>query len=141
MKKKRTNAERYVRLTHRMMQTQAWQNLDGDARAIYVELAMLYHGNNNGSIGLSIRQAAQAVHVSKTTAASRPDRTCRIAVSSSPRPRAALIRKRHATRWRLTEFRCDVTSQPASRDFDAWTTADILTLRLRGESAERGTDG
>ena len=50
-------------------------------------------------------------------------------------------RKRHATRWRLTEFKCDLTGQPASRDFEAWTTADILPLRPRGESSERGTDG
>ena len=49
--------------------------------------------------------------------------------------------KRHATEWRLTEFRCDVTGQPASRDFETWTTADILPLYPRGESAERGTDG
>ena len=42
MKKKRATAERYVRLTHGMMQSQAWQSLDGNARAIYIELAMLY---------------------------------------------------------------------------------------------------
>lgn len=100
MKKKRTNAERYVRLTHRMMQTQAWQNLDGDARAIYVELAMLYHGNNNGSIGLSIRQAAQAVHVSKTTAAcAMIDLQNRGFIVATTK--GGFVRKRHATRWRL----------------------------------------
>ena len=49
--------------------------------------------------------------------------------------------KRQATEWRLTEFRCDVTGQSASRDFETWTTADILPLHPRGESAERGTDG
>ena len=69
MKKKRTTAERYVRLTHRMMQTKAWQSLDGNARAIYLELAMLYRGNNNGRIGFSARQAARAIQVSKATAA------------------------------------------------------------------------
>ena len=69
MKKKRTTAERYVRLTHRMMQTKAWQSLDSNARAIYVELATIYCGNNNGRIGLSARQAAQAIQVSTATAA------------------------------------------------------------------------
>ena len=44
MKKKRATAERYVRLTYGMMQSQAWRSLDGNARAIYVELAMLYRG-------------------------------------------------------------------------------------------------
>ena len=140
MKKKRTTAERYDRLTHRMMQTKAWKSLDGNARAVYIALAMIYQGTNNGRIGFSARQAAQALPISRVTAfrslVALQDRGFIVAMITG-----RFDRKRHATRWRLTEFRCDVTSQPASRDFDAWTTADILTLRLRGESAERGTDG
>ena len=140
MKKQRAKAERYVRLTYGMMQTKAWQSLDGNARAIYIELAMLYRGNNNGSIGLSVRQAARAIEVSSATAARAMkllrERGFIVAVT-----KGRFNLKRHATRWRLTEFRCDRTDQPASRDFDAWTTADILTLSPRGESAERGTDG
>ena len=50
-------------------------------------------------------------------------------------------RKRQATRWRLTEFACDVTGQPASRDFETWTTAAIPLVRQGGESTEKGTDG
>ena len=128
MKKKRAAAERFVRLTHAVMQSQAWRSLDGNARSIYVELAMLYHGNNNGDIGLSVRQAAEAIHVSKDTAAramSRlQDREFIVATD-----KGCFVRKRHATRWRLTEFRCDLTGQPASRDFESLTTADILPLR------------
>jgi hypothetical protein len=139
MKKQRAE-ERFVRLTHGMMQSQAWRSLDGNARAIYVELAMLYRGNNNGRIGLSVRQAAEAIHVSKDTAAramSRlQDRGFIVAVT-----KGRFVRKRHATRWRLTEFKCDLTGQPASRDFEIWTTADILPLRHGGESTERDTDG
>jgi hypothetical protein len=138
--KKRTAAERYVRLTHRMMQTQAWQGLDCSARAIYLELAMLYRGNNNGRIGLSVRQAAQAIQASRATAArGLVHLQGRGFIVATTRGRFKL--KRHATEWRLTEFKCDLTGQPASRDFEAWTTADILHLRPRGESAERGTDG
>jgi hypothetical protein len=69
LKKKRAAAERYVRLTYGMMQSQAWRSLDGNARAIYVELAMLYRGTNNGLIGFSARQAARAIPVSMATAA------------------------------------------------------------------------
>ena len=42
MKKKRATAGRYVRLTYDLMQSEAWRSLDGNARAIYIELAMLY---------------------------------------------------------------------------------------------------
>ena len=141
MKKKRA-AERYVRLTYGMMQSQAWQSLNGNARAIYVELSKLYRGvgTNNGWIGFSVRQAAQAIHVSKDTAARAmshlQERGFIVATT-----KGCFARKRHATRWRLTEFNCDLTGQPASRDFETWTTADILPLRHSGESAERGTDG
>jgi hypothetical protein len=140
MTKKRAAAERYVRLTYGMMQSQAWRSLDGNARAIYVELAMLYHGNNNGRIGFSVRQAAEAIHVSKDTAAramSRlQDRGFIVAIT-----KGCFVRKRHATRWRLTEFKCDLTGQPACRDYAAWVTADIISIPCRGESTERGTDG
>jgi hypothetical protein len=142
MKKKRAIAERFVRLTYGMMQCQAWQSLNGNARAIYVELAMLYRGvgTNNGRIGFSVRKAAQAVHVSKDTAARAlsylQERGFIVATT-----KGCFVKKRHATRWRLTEFKCDLTGRPASRDFETWTTADILPLRHGGESAERGTDG
>jgi hypothetical protein len=133
MKKKRAAAERFVRLPHRMMETRAWKSLDGNARAIYVELAMLYRGvgTNNGRIGFSVRQAAQAIHVSKDTAAralkSLQDHGFIVSIT-----KGCFVRKRHATRWRLTEFKCDLTGQPASRDFETWITA---------ETEERGTDG
>ncbi|EHQ99496.1 hypothetical protein [Bradyrhizobium sp. WSM471] len=140
MTRKRVAVERFVRLTYGMMQSEAWRSLGGNERAIYVVLAMLYNGNNNGEIGLSVRQAAEAIHVAKDTAAramSRlQDRGFIVATT-----KGRFVRKRHATRWRLTEFKCDLTDQPASRDFESWITADILPLRGVGESAERGADG
>ena len=96
--KKRATTERYVRLTHRMMQTQAWRSLDGVARAMLL---------------LQDRGFIAAVTKGRF-----------------------FDRLRHATEWRLTEFKCDLTGQPASRDFDLWHTADILPLR-----PQRGTDG
>ena len=142
MKRKRAATERFVRLTDRMTDTQAWLSLEGNARAIYVELATLYFGvgTNNGRIGYSIRQAAEAIHVSKDTAARALSRLqdCGFIVATT---KGRFVRKRHATRWRLTEFNCDLTGQLASRDFETWTTADILPLRHGGESTEKGIDG
>ena len=141
MKKKRAT-ERYVRLTYGMLQSQAWQSLEANARAIYVELAMLYRGvgTNNGQIGFSARQAARAILVSPATAARAmvqlQDHGFIIAVT-----KGNFTHKRRATRWRLTEFHCDVTGQPASREFEAWGSADILPFHPRRESSERGTDG
>ncbi|MBR1279974.1 hypothetical protein [Bradyrhizobium sp. AUGA SZCCT0283] len=140
MKKRRTAANRYVRLTYCMMQSRAWRSLDRNAHAIYVELAMLYCGTNNGQIGFSARQAAQAIQVSTATAARAliqlQDRGFIVAVT-----KGHFALKRQATRWRLTEFDCDITGQPASRDFEAWCSADILPLDSSRERAKWGTDG
>ena len=141
MKKKRTE-ERFVRLTYGLIQSQAWRSLDGNARAIYVELAMLYRGpdTNNGRIGFSVRQAAHAINVSKDTAARAMTRLQeRGFIVATAKGR--FDGKRDATRWRLTEFKCDITGRPASRNFETWTTADSLPLHHGGERAEWGTDG
>jgi hypothetical protein len=134
--KKHTNTERYVRLTHRIMKTEAWRSLDGNARAIYIEITARYHGNNNGRIGFSARQAGEAIQVSKATAARAmivlQERGFIVAVT-----KGRFNRLRHSSEWRLTEFRCDVTGQPASRDFDLWHCADIIPLVPR----KGGIDG
>ncbi|MBR0719390.1 hypothetical protein [Bradyrhizobium liaoningense] len=128
--RKKDTAERFVRLTHRMMQTAAWRSLKGNDRAIYVELVMRYRGNNNGSIPLSVREAARSILVSKATAARSLIRLQdRGFIVTTAKGRFAP--QRHATEWRLTEFRCDLTGQPASRDFENWVAADIIPLRAR----------
>jgi DNA-binding transcriptional MocR family regulator len=141
MKKKRA-AERYVRLFHGMMQSKAWQSLDGNAKAIYLELATLYFGpgTNNGRIGFSARQAARAIQVSTATA-SRALIQLQDRGFIVPETKGDFSRKRQATRWRLTEFDCDITGQPASRDFEAWGSVDFLPFDPSRESAKRGTDG
>jgi len=62
-------AARHVRLHHWMMATPAWKRLNGNQRAIYVEMAARYNGSNNGRIHMSAREAAEAVNISKATAA------------------------------------------------------------------------
>jgi hypothetical protein len=129
--KKHATKERYVRLFYRMMETEAWRSLDGTAISIYLQLAKRYCGNNNGRIALSARQAAQAAHVSKDTAA-RAIATLQDRGFIVPITKGRFPFRLHATEYRLTEFRCDLTGQPASRDYEYWTTAAILPLRPAG---------
>jgi hypothetical protein len=58
---------RYVKLRHWLLNSQAWNSLSGNARALYVELAQRYNGSNNGRIPYSVREAVRALHVSKAT--------------------------------------------------------------------------
>ena len=116
MKKKRAAAERFVRLTYGMMQSQAWRSLDGNARAIYVEIAMRYCGTNNGQIGFSVREAARAIQVSTATAARAilqlQDRSTSLEVGNVPasmetlRVRATLAAALQEAAWRSMTNAC-----------------------------------
>ena len=114
---------RHVRLYHSMLKGTAWKSLDAVARAIYIEISTRYGGpgSNNGRIPYSIREAAKALNIGKTTAArgfmDLQDRGFIVAVK-----RGGFNRKdRHATEWRLTEFDCDVSHERPTRDYDRWT--------------------
>lgn len=64
---------RYVMLFHWMLNSEAWKDLSGDARAIYVKISKRYNGSNNGLIVYSIREAARDLKIGRTTAKKRFD--------------------------------------------------------------------
>ncbi|MCG2632856.1 helix-turn-helix domain-containing protein [Bradyrhizobium sp. WYCCWR 13023] len=132
--------ERFVRLSQGMMQSPAWRSLNGNARAVYIELASLYRGNNNGLIGFSARQASSAIPISISTAARSlallEERGFIVAEA-----KGRFDRKRQVTRWRLTEFDCDVSGQPASRDFETWVLAGLPPTRPPGDGERKCVDG
>src|SRR5688572_2824868 len=59
---------RYVRLDHYMLKTEAWKALGAVPRAILIEIKFRYNGTNNGRIPYSIREAAAALKIGKSTA-------------------------------------------------------------------------
>lgn len=114
-------APRHVRLYHWMMDTAAWQSLSGNQRAIYVEMAARYMGRNNGRIPYSVREAAESLHIGKSTAA-RDLAVLRERGFIIPMKKGAFsLKRRHATEWRLTEFSCDVTPAMPTKDFTRWS--------------------
>src|SRR4051794_6203222 len=64
-------AANHVRLYHWLLESDAWKALDANARAIYIEMSRRYKGpgSNNGSISYSVREAAEALNIGKSTAA------------------------------------------------------------------------
>jgi len=113
---------RHVRLYHRMMRTKAWRSLSAVARATYVEVAARYSGTNNGRIPYSVREAAKALHIGKSTAAKAFEILQErgfVAIAK----RGGFNRKdRHATEWRLTEFANDIDGQfmMPTREYERW---------------------
>lgn len=67
----RNNTSRFVRLDYRILNCNAYRSLTPNARALLIDLVMLYNGDNNGSLYLSVRDAAHRMGVADLTAASR----------------------------------------------------------------------
>jgi hypothetical protein len=119
-KQEKRKADRHVRLYHWMMRSPAWKGLPGLSRALYVELAKHYNGSNNGKIGYSARQAAEDLNITPGTA-SRHFRILTKRGFIEPMKKGAFsLKERHATEWRMTEFLCDVTGKPPTKDFMRW---------------------
>jgi predicted transcriptional regulator len=122
---------RYLALPHWMMGSAAWRSLLPVERAIQIELMSRWvgPGSNNGSIPFSVREAAEAVNVSKDTAA----RALQILVEKgflSRTSRGAFSRKgRHATEWLVTLWDDDRTNRQATKDFARWEPSDLSKVR------------
>lgn len=119
---RRQKADRYVRLTHWMMRTEAWRSLDTVARAAYIEMAARYAGpgSNNGRLPFSLREMAEVLNVSKMTARRALRRLQEHGFIVETKRGAFKLKLRHATEWRLTEFGCDITGALATKNFAHW---------------------
>lgn len=67
----RNMTSRFVRLDYRLLTSNAYRSLSPNARSLLVELAMLYNGDNNGSLYLSVRDAAHRMGLADLSATSR----------------------------------------------------------------------
>jgi hypothetical protein len=120
---------RHVRLNHWMLRTEAWQSLSALARALYVELSSRYHGTNNGEIIFSVRQAAEALHVSKDAAARAFEELQARGFLAVRRKGGFNLKERkgQATEWRLTEFAYG-TAPYGTKEFASWTKGKDLPV-------------
>lgn len=66
--KGRNPTSRFARLDHHLLNAPAYRALSVAARALIVDLTMLDNGNNNGSLYLSVRDAAGRLGMSDLTA-------------------------------------------------------------------------
>ncbi len=63
----RNATTRFVRLDHRLLTSSAYRALTPTARCLLVEISMLYNGENNGSLYLSVRDATDRLGLSDMT--------------------------------------------------------------------------
>jgi len=62
-KGRNSGSRRFVQLEHALLESAAYSSLTGNARSLLVELMMLFNGRNNGSLYLSVRDAAARIGV------------------------------------------------------------------------------
>jgi hypothetical protein len=67
----RNDTSRFVRLDYRLLHSNAYRSLTPNARTLLIELAMLYNGENNGSLYLGVQDAAHRMGLSDHHAAGR----------------------------------------------------------------------
>jgi hypothetical protein len=65
----RNRTTRFARLDHGLLKSPAYRALSCTARALLVELVMLFNGENNGALYLSVRDAAARLGLSDLEAA------------------------------------------------------------------------
>jgi DNA-binding transcriptional regulator YhcF (GntR family) len=116
---------RYVALQEYMLASTAWQSLDGNCRALYIEIARRYRGpnSNNGKIPFSVREAARALHIGRSTAQRCFRRLIEMGFLRIGKRSGFNMKGRAATEWLLTEFPDDTTAMAAvaTMDFMKWT--------------------
>ncbi|MGY4465591.1 hypothetical protein ACVWWK_001273 [Bradyrhizobium sp. LB9.1b] len=122
--------ERYVRLLEHMLASAAWQALDGNCRALYIELARRYRGpnSNNGKIPYSVREAAKALNVGRSTAQRCFERLITHGFARISKRSGFSMKGRVSTEWMLTEYPDDTqtTFTTATNDFMRWTPVNAV---------------
>ncbi|MFC1455733.1 hypothetical protein ACETIH_03160 [Microvirga arabica] len=133
-------AAQHVRLYHWFRDTAAWKSLEAVDRALYIELLGRYGGpgTNNGRIPYSVREAAEALHIGKSTAAAAFRRLQERGFIVPAQKGGFTCKVRHSTEWLVTEFGSDVdlpdlgikAGDLARKDFARWQPEKQNTVPL-----------
>lgn len=123
--KKGRNEPTFSRLPHWVQDSPAYRSLKPGPRALLLELIRRYNGRNNGHIGMSARQAAEAINISDKDTALRYLNDLRDRGLIRPVTLGGFNMKdptaSRATEWALTWER--ENDRLPSREFQQWKPA------------------
>jgi hypothetical protein len=133
----------FVQVFHYIMDTAAWRDLDAVSRCVYLEVKRFYTGSNNGRIGLSCRQAADALGMSAATCSRAFQRLVdhgflEEVVKGVPARGSGFNR---ATEWLLDEYRDDQTGRPPKKRFLSWSKSSSPVSNTASHVASMQRDG
>jgi hypothetical protein len=114
-------------LEHYLLNSPAWRSLSLAARSAFIEIASLYVPGRNGRIAMSARRLADALPISRTTAARALQDLAARGFIEAVKAGGFNVKsgEGRATEWRLTLYKCDVTGATASRAFMRWQDGKI----------------
>jgi hypothetical protein len=133
-RRKKWTSGPFVRLDLFMMESAAWRSLTPAARAVYTEVRRRYNGSNNGSIALSVRDAAARCNINKDTAAKAFVTLQERGFIECVTPGGFTRKVRHATEWRLLNERCDKTGVLPTKAFMRWRPPEGAERKPRSGS-------
>ena len=135
---------RYVRLDEYLLASAAWRSLDCVDRMLYVEIARRYRGpnSNNGKIPYSVREAAAALGVGKSTANRAFDRLIDRGFIVMTTDSGFNVKGRVSREWLLTEYADDTKAHSTpSKLFMRWQPGNPFHGATTGtDSATSGTE-
>ncbi len=126
--------ERHTRLTYFMQGTAAWLSLKPAERAVYLDVARIYNGTNNGTIARSCRDAGKGCRINKDTAAQAFKVLVERGFLDCTTPGGFSLKTRHAAEWRLTDWKCDKTHAPPSKAYQHWRPPSVKTAKSKTRS-------
>jgi DNA-binding transcriptional MocR family regulator len=116
----------------------AFRSLTPNAVRLLLELKMLFNGRNNGTLFLSVREAARRIGVGKNQAAQAfadlRDRGFLRANAIGSFNQKSAARRGLATSWVLTEFPVGDDKGAGTRDFMRWTPGKAAAARSTREA-------
>lgn len=134
-----TSKDRFVRLGSNLLKSAAYRSLSPNARALLVEIVWLYKGNNNGSIWLSVRDAAARMGVTDTAAASSAfDELVAAGFIALTKRAHFSIKTSDASRarcWRITWEFDDSNKKPATNEWQSFQPDPSSRI---GKRSDRG---
>jgi hypothetical protein len=133
---------RFVALHEFMQDTPAWRSLKPSDRAVYIEVARVYNGTNNGFLARSVRQLSDLANVNKDTAGKCLIHLVDVGFLECATPGGYSRKTPHAAEWRLTQYRCDRTGAVPSKAFLQWRPKSKTRSPESGQSVRKeGTVG
>lgn len=120
---KRKGKQKFIMIEAYVKRCAAWRALTPIERSAYIEVKWRYDGLNNGRIGLGCRELADEINMSRNTADRALDVLAEKGFIVKSKASAFNVKNRAVTEWRLTEYKCDVTGELASKEFMRWEPA------------------